>query len=90
MNVIWADKKASGALKLVPWYEYRHPRVFAGVRIAAGVWLLILTAILYCFDRGGWWRALLIPAAAGHFYFAYLLRRLPRSASARMNSAVAK
>ena len=89
MNVIWADKNASGPLKLVPRYEYRHPRVFAGIRMAAGVWLLILTAILYGYDRGGWWGALLIPGAAGHFYFAYLLHRLPRAAGARMNSAVA-
>ena len=50
--------------------------------IAAGVWLLILTAILYGYDRGGWWRILLIAAAAGHFYFAYLLHRLPRAAGA--------
>ena len=79
MNVICADKNASGSLKLVPWCEYRHPRIFAGVRMVAGVWLLILTAILYGYDRGGWWRVLLIPAAAGHFYVAYLLHRLPRS-----------
>ena len=82
MNVRWADKNASGLLKLVPWFEYRHPRVFAGVRVAAGVWLLTLTAILYSYDRGGWWRVLLIPAGALDFYFAYLLYRLPRAASA--------
>jgi hypothetical protein len=29
MNVIWADKNASGPLKLVPCYEYRHPRLVA-------------------------------------------------------------
>jgi hypothetical protein len=77
--ICWADKNATGALKIVPWFEYRHPRVFAGVRTASAVWLLILTAILYGYDRGGWWRALLIPAAAGHLYFAYLLYRLPRA-----------
>ena len=90
MNVICADKNASGPLKLVPRFEYRHPRIFTGVRMGAGVWLLILTAILYGYDRGGWWRVLLIAAAAGHFYFAYLLRRLPRAPSARMNSTDAK
>ena len=31
MNVKWADKNATGLLKLVPWFEYRHARVFAGV-----------------------------------------------------------
>jgi hypothetical protein len=90
MNVMCADKNASGPLKLVPWFEYRHPRIFAGVRMGAGVWLLVLTAILYGYHRGGWWRVLLIAAAAGHFYFAYLLHRLPGAASARMNSTDAK
>ena len=86
MNGIrWADKNASGALKLVPRFEYRHPRAFAGVRVASALWLAILTAILYGYDRGGWWPALLIPAAAGHLYFAYLLYRLPRAAGGGRN-----
>jgi hypothetical protein len=70
-------------LKFVPSYEYRHPRLFARVRVGVGVWLLILTAILYGYDRGGWWGALLIPAAALLFYAAY---RLPRAISARTNA----
>ena len=82
MSVRWADESASGLMKLVPAYEYRHPRLFAGVRVGAGVWLLILTVILYGYDRGGWWRALLPLAAAGHFYAAYRLRAL----SARADS----
>jgi hypothetical protein len=65
-------------LVLVPAFEYRRARFFAAVRIAAGVWLLALTAILYGFDRGGWWGALLVPAAAADFYFAYRLSRVPR------------
>ena len=76
MNVRWSDENASGLMKLVPACEYRHPRLFSGVRLASGVWLLILTAVLYGYDRGGWWRPLLLPAAAGHFYFAYRLRAL--------------
>jgi hypothetical protein len=83
MNVSWGDRNASGLLRLVPGFEYRHARVFARVRMGAGVWLLILTAILYGYDRGGWWGALLIPAAAGHFYLANLLYRVPRAAGAR-------
>jgi hypothetical protein len=62
MNVIWADKNATGLLKLVPWFEYRHPVVFARIRVVAGVWLLILTAILYGYGRGGWWGC---PAGTG-------------------------
>jgi hypothetical protein len=41
-------------MKLVPSSEYRHPRLFARVRVGAGVWLLILTAILCGYGRGGW------------------------------------
>lgn len=34
---------------------------------------LFLTAILYGYGRGGWWGALLVPAATLHFYNAYRL-----------------
>jgi hypothetical protein len=67
-------------MERVPSYEYRHPRLFAYVRIGAGVWLLALTAILYGYGRGGWWRVLLVPTAALLFYVAY---HLPRAISAR-------
>jgi hypothetical protein len=52
------------------------------VRIGAGVWLLVLTAILYGYgySRGGWWGVLLVPTATVLFYVAY---RPPRAISAR-------
>jgi len=71
-------------MKRVPAYEYRHPRFFARVRIGVGAWLLVLTAILYGFGRGGWWGALLIPAAALLFSVAYWL---PRAIGATTNSS---
>jgi hypothetical protein len=74
-------------MKLVTPYSYRHPRLVARVRVGVGVWLLILTAIVYGSDRSDWWGLLLIPAAALHFYLAY---RLPRAISARTNSTDAK
>jgi hypothetical protein len=74
-------------MKLVPSVEYRHAVLFARVRIGVGVWLLILTAILYGYDRGGWWRVLLLPTAAVLFYVAY---RLPRAIRARTKSADAR
>jgi uncharacterized protein (DUF58 family) len=74
-------------MKLVTPWEYRHPRLFARVRVGVGVWLLILTAIVYGYGRGGWWGALLVPAAALLFYAAY---RFPRAISARTNSTDAK
>lgn len=74
-------------LKLATPYSYRHPRLVARVRVAVGVWLLILTAILCGPGNGGWWGLLLVPAAALHFYLAF---RLPRAISARTNSADAR
>lgn len=70
------SENARGLEKLLPALEYRHPRPFARLRLGAGVWLLILTAILYGYDRAGWWTPLLIVAAAGHIYFAYRLRAI--------------
>jgi hypothetical protein len=69
-------------IRALPSWEKNHARLWAPLRVAIGVWLLILTAILYGYDRGGWWGALLIPAAALHFYVAYRLHRLPRAAGA--------
>jgi hypothetical protein len=61
-------------------WERRRPRLFARLRVAGGVWLLILAALLFGFDRGGWWlAALLLLAAAADFYCAY---RLPRAIEA--------
>jgi hypothetical protein len=62
-----------------PW-EYRHTRLMVPVRIVTGVWLLFLTAILYGYGRGGWWGALLVPAATLHFYIAYRLIHPPEQA----------
>jgi hypothetical protein len=60
-----------------PW-EHRHVGLMLPVRAATGIWLVSLTVILYSTGHGGWWGALLVPAAALHFYFAYRLSR-PRS-----------
>ena len=68
-------------MRVVPSWEKNHARFWARVRVGSGVWLLILTAILYGYDRGGWWRVLLIPAAAAHLYCGYLLHRRAASAS---------
>ena len=80
MRIPWADKDATGIMGVVPWFEYRHPRVFGPIRLTIGVWLLILTAVMYGYGHGGWWGALLVPAAALHFYLAY---RVPRAIGAR-------
>jgi hypothetical protein len=54
-------------------WEYRHAGLMLPVRLVTGVWLVFLTAVLYGYGRGGWWGALLVPAATLHFYIAYRL-----------------
>ncbi len=85
MKIRWADENARGVMRLLPAFEYRRPGLFVPIRVVAGVWMLMLTAILYGYNRGGWWGVLLIPAAAGHFYCAYRLNRVPRAGSAGMS-----
>jgi hypothetical protein len=56
-------------MRLSAWARSRPP-FSAWVRIATGVWLLVLTGLLYAYHRGGWWGPLLVAAAAVHFYLA--------------------
>ena len=58
-------------------WEYRHRRVMVPVRVVIGIWLVVLTAIMYGYGVGGWWGLLLVPAAAAHFYIAYRNLRHP-------------
>lgn len=63
----------------VSW-EYRHASLMLPVRVVTGVWLVFLTAILYGYGSGGWWGALLVPAATLQFYIAYRLIHRPHQA----------
>ena len=58
-------------------WEYRHARLMLPIRVVTGVWFVFLTAMLYGYGRGGWWGALLVPAATLHFYIAYRLIHRP-------------
>ena len=60
-------------IKVPTSWEYRHARLMLPVRVVTGGWLVFLTAILYGYGRGGWWGALLVPAATLHLYIAYRL-----------------
>jgi hypothetical protein len=64
--------------KVPTTWEYGHARLMLPVRIVTGFWLVFLTAILYGYGRGGWWGALLVPAATLHFYIAFRLIRRPQ------------
>jgi hypothetical protein len=61
----------------------RYPQQVGRLRVAVGIWLLVLTAILYGSGRGGQGGWLLLVAAALHFGLAYRLFRIARSGSHR-------
>lgn len=61
-------------------WEYGHARLMLPIRVVTGVWLVFLTVVLYGYGRGGWWGALLVPAATLHLYIAYRLIHRPEQA----------
>jgi len=62
-------------------WERSHSRLMLPVRLVIGAWLVFLTAILYGYGVGGWWGALLVPAAALHFFIAYRLTHPPKASA---------
>ena len=58
---------------LVTSWDYRHPSALAGVRLAAGIGLVVLSVLL--FSIGDWWAApLLLVAAVAFTAMFYVLR----------------
>ncbi len=55
-----------------------YPQQVARLRVGVGIWLLILTAILYGSGHGGQWGWLLVVGAALHFALAFRLIRITR------------
>ncbi len=58
-------------------WERRHWRLIVRMRVAIGIWLLVVGGLLL--SDGYWWGALIFVAAALHFYFAYRLRHTVQS-----------
>lgn len=56
----------------------RYPRQVALVRVAVGIWLLFLTAVLYRSGHAGQWGWLLAATAVLHFGLAYRLLWIAR------------
>jgi hypothetical protein len=52
-------------------YGRKHPLAVGRIRIAVGIWLLVLTGLVFARGVSGWWAVLLLPAAGLHFYLAY-------------------
>jgi hypothetical protein len=57
--------------------SWSHQQI-ARVRMGVGLWLVLLTAILYRAGVGGPWELLLIAIAALHFGLAYRLFRIAK------------
>jgi hypothetical protein len=73
------DRSVKGVFQL----GSRYPQQVAWVRVGVGIWLLLLTAILYSSGHGGQWAWLLVVTAALHFGLAYRLFRIARKESDR-------
>jgi hypothetical protein len=58
-------------------WDYRHAKWVFPLRIAIGLWLLLITCLLLGFDRGELWTIVTIPAMVLHFYIAYRIRPRP-------------
>ncbi|HEV7941960.1 MAG TPA: hypothetical protein VGP17_04070 [Solirubrobacteraceae bacterium] len=58
-------------------WERRHRRLIARMRVAIGIWLLVVGVILL--SDGYWWGVLMVTPAALHFYLAYRLRHAVQS-----------
>lgn len=71
----WSDARARGVQRLLPAWDYKYPRQLAFVRILAGLWFVILTAILLGSHRGETWAWVLVPAAALSFIGAWYIPR---------------
>ena len=62
-------------------WDYRHPRVWAGVRFAVGIWLVFVGGLLL--SDGYLWATLLLLVAAVLFWVGYLDMTAARSAPPR-------
>jgi hypothetical protein len=68
-------------LRLTTSYDKRHPYLMGGIRLAVGVWLVVLSVLLLWIDD--WWGAvLLIPAGLSFVVGARVLRNARTKESA--------
>ena len=63
---------------LIPSWESRHLRVWAGARIAAGIFVVIYAVLMLAYGYG-WTALLMLVAAALLFSFGYLELTVARS-----------
>ncbi|HTU84770.1 MAG TPA: hypothetical protein VMF57_04295 [Solirubrobacteraceae bacterium] len=68
------NRSREHAFQLRSWSH----RQIALLRVGVGIWLLLLTAILYRAGVGGPWELLLVGFAALHFGLAYRVFRIAK------------
>ena len=83
----WASPARSGMQRIISPWEYRHLRVFAGVRIAAGAALVGLSAVTLNFGGNDGktyaWALFFLALAAANVAFASWELNIAGSAAAR-------
>jgi hypothetical protein len=61
----------------------RYPRQIAWLRVGIGLWLMLVTTVLYSTGHAGGWAWLLLGVAALHFVLAARLFRIARRQDGR-------
>ena len=81
----WASPPRSGMRRMIPPWEYRHLRAWAGARIAGGAVALILGAIVLSEVSNAWviFGAFLLAVAAANFLVAIVELTTARSGPAQ-------
>jgi hypothetical protein len=74
---------SAGTFKRGAQLGSRYPRQIAWLRVGIGLWLMLVTAVLYSTDNAGQWAWLLLPVAALHFVLAARLFRIARRQAGR-------
>jgi hypothetical protein len=69
---------SAGTFKRGAQLGSRYPRQIAWLRVGIGLWLMLVTAVLYSTDHAGEWGWLLLTVAALHFVLAARLFRIAR------------
>jgi hypothetical protein len=82
----WHDQRANRVQRLLPAWDYKYPRQLALVRTLAGLWFLILTAILLSYHRGETWAWLLVPSAVLSFLAAWYVPRAVAAVTGSSNA----
>jgi hypothetical protein len=74
---------SAGTFKRGAQLGSRYPRQIAWLRVGIGLWLMLVTTVLYITGHAGQWGWLLLGVAALHFVLAARLFRIARRGQGR-------